>query len=110
MRARPPPCVWPQDSVINDYVLLARQHSEAEDPILVGSFLPVISAALERNVFIAFGQRMFPNLYCILVSPTGMRKSTTINLAAYVAKRLLSNVSLSALCHCETRGRVPRCM
>ena len=35
-----------------------------------------------------FGLRMFPNLYCILVSPTAMRKSTTINLAAYVAKRL----------------------
>jgi hypothetical protein len=81
--------VWPLDSAIQDYVLLARRYSESEDSILVGAFLPVLAGALGRNVHIAFGGRMFPNLYCILVSPTGIRKSTTINLAAYVAKRLL---------------------
>ena len=58
---RPPPCVWPFVSVINDYVLLARQYSEAEDSILMGSFLPVISAVLARNVYINFGGRMFSN-------------------------------------------------
>ena len=50
------------------YVLLARRYSEGEDQVLVGFFLPVISAVLARNVYINFGRRMFPNLYCILVT------------------------------------------
>ena len=57
-------------------MVLARQYSESEDSILTGSFLPLISAILARNVFIAFGERMFPNLYSILVAKTGLRKTT----------------------------------
>ena len=38
--SRLPPCVWPRDSIIEDFVLLARQYSESEDQILAGSFLP----------------------------------------------------------------------
>lgn len=87
--SRPPPCVWPLDSIIEDYVLLARQYSEAEDQILVGSFLPVISAALGRNVHIAFGQRIFPNLYHVIVAKPGLRKSTTIDLVTHIARSLL---------------------
>ena len=63
LRRRPssqPPCVWPQDSIIEDFMVLARRCSESEDQILVGSFLPVISAVLARNVFIDFGGRKYP--------------------------------------------------
>ena len=81
--------MWPLDSIIEDFVVLARRYSESEDQILVGSFLPVISAVLARNVYIAFGQRMFSNLYHVIAVRSGLRKSVTINLAAYVAKRLL---------------------
>ena len=87
--SRQPPCVWPQDSIIEDFVLLARQYSESEDQVLVGSFLPVISAVLARNVYINFGRRMFPNLYCILVTRPGLRKSTTVQLVTHIARNLL---------------------
>ena len=70
-------------------MVLARRCSESEDSILVGSFLPDIAALLARNVYINFGRWMFPNLYSILVTRPGLRKTTTINLAAYIARGLL---------------------
>ena len=36
-----------------------------------------------------FWRWIFPNLYSILVTRPGLRKTTTINLAAYIAHRLL---------------------
>ena len=51
----------------------------------MGAFLPVVSAVLARNVFINFGERIFPNLYSILVSQTGLRKSTTVQLVTHIA-------------------------
>ena len=56
----------------------------------------MVSAVLARNVYINFGRPMFPNLYCILVSPTGMRKTTTLQLvtispATCFRKRLSSH-------------------
>ena len=71
------------------YVLLARRYSEGEDQVLVGFFLPVISAVLARNVYINFGRRMFLNLYCILVTSPGLRKSTTVQLVTHIASNLL---------------------
>ena len=81
--------MWPLDSVIEDYVLLARRYSEGEDSILTGSFLPVISAVLARNVYINFGQRIFPNLYHVIVAKPGLRKSMTIDLVTRIARNLL---------------------
>ena len=81
--------VWPRDSVIEDFVVLARRCSESEDQILVGSFLPVVSAVLARNVFIDFGGRKYPNLYNILVAKPGLRKSTTVQLVTHIARNLL---------------------
>jgi hypothetical protein len=87
--SKPLSAIWPKDSIIEDFVILARRCSESEDQILVGSFLPVISACLGRNIFIDFGGRKYPNLYNILVTRPGLRKTTTINLAAYIARSLL---------------------
>jgi hypothetical protein len=83
----PPPIV--KDSIIEDYMGLARRYSEAEDQILVGAFQPVVGGALGRNVFINFGQRIFPNLYHVIVAKPGLRKSTTIDLVTHIARSLL---------------------
>jgi hypothetical protein len=75
-------------------MVLARRYSEAEDQVLAGAFLPVVSAALARNVYINFGGRMFPNLFNILVSRAGLRKSTTIDLVTHIARSLLPEEAL----------------
>src|SRR5205823_5552273 len=43
--------VWPEDSVLQDYMDFARSYSESEDTILIGSVLAVVAAVLRRNVF-----------------------------------------------------------
>ena len=86
-------CPWPRDSAIEDFVVLARRFSESEDQLLVGAFLPMVGALLGRNVFVTFGQRVYPNLYNILVSRAGMR-NTAIDLVVYVAKTLLPQEAL----------------
>jgi hypothetical protein len=92
----PPPCqaVWPPDSVLDDYVRLARRYSESEDQIIIGSILPVISRLLARRVCLTFGQPKYPNLYNVVVTKPGLRKSTTIAIAEYFAKQLLPPTAL----------------
>jgi hypothetical protein len=90
--SRTPPCVWQRDSIIEDYMLLARQYSESEDQILVGAFLPMISALLARNVYVNFGGRMFCNLYCVAAAQTGLR--ATIDLVTHIARSLLPEEAL----------------
>jgi len=89
----PPPSrknpVWPEDSILDDFVRLARGVSESEDAILIGSILPITAALLARRVFIQFGAKKYPNLYNLIVTKPGLRKSTTINFADYIAKKLL---------------------
>ena len=63
--------------------------TESEDQLLVGAFLPVVAGALGRNVYINFGQRIFPNLYHVIVAPPGLRKSTTVQLVTHIARSLL---------------------
>ena len=86
-------CPWPRDSAIEDFVVLARRYSEAEDQLLVGALLPVISASLGRNVHVIFGRRLFCNVYCILAAPAGMR-STVIDLVTHIAKTLLPEAAI----------------
>ncbi|MBA3351276.1 MAG: hypothetical protein H0U23_02410 [Blastocatellia bacterium] len=65
----------------------ARKHSESEDQILIGCILPIVSRILARGVWIEFGGMTFPNLFSMLVTPPGLRKSTTIGLADDFARQ-----------------------
>lgn len=86
--SRPNP-VWPEDSILEDFIQMARGVSESEDAILIGSILPIAAALLARRVFIRFGSKKYPNLYHLIVTKPGLRKSTTINFADHIAKKLL---------------------
>ena len=84
-----PQAVWPSDSVLEDFVRFARGYSESEDAIIIGSILPMVSRLLARRVFIRFGVAKYSNLYHVLTTKPGLRKSTTIQVAEYMAKALL---------------------
>ncbi|MEO5717425.1 MAG: hypothetical protein ABIR29_02510 [Chthoniobacterales bacterium] len=71
-------------------MLFAREYSESEDCILIGAILPVVARMLGRRVSIAFAGRKYPNLYSVLVTPPGFRKSTSINLVENIGRALLS--------------------
>ncbi len=80
---------YPTDSVLETFMAFAREYSESEDSMLIGAVLPVVSALLARRVFISFAGRKHPNLYSLLVTKPGFRKSTNINLVARLARALL---------------------
>jgi hypothetical protein len=81
--------VYPVDSTLENYMAFARKFSESEDCILLGSILPIVARLLARRVFVRFAGRKYPNLYSLIVTKPGLRKSTTIGLAERVAQTLL---------------------
>ena len=76
----PPPAhaVYPEDSALDDFMAFAREYSESEDSMLIGAVLPVVGRLLGRRVFIRFAGRKYANLYSLLVTKPGLRKSTNI--------------------------------
>jgi hypothetical protein len=82
--------VYPEDSIIADCAKLAREHEESADPFIIGSILPVCGALLGRRVWFQWGERQkFPNCFNMLAGNPGVRKSSVIDLAEMVARRVL---------------------
>ena len=77
--------VYPEDSVLEHYMRFARGFSESEDAVLIGAALPIVSRFRWRRVFIQFAGTKFPNLYAVLVTKPGFRKSTSIWLTEKLA-------------------------
>jgi hypothetical protein len=88
-RAPLPEAAYPRDSVLEDFMQFARAYSESEDSMLIGAILPVVSRLLARRVFIRFAGRKYPNLFSLLVTKPGLRKSTNIRLVEKLGRDLL---------------------
>jgi hypothetical protein len=83
--------IFPQNSWLARYMDFARLREESADSYLVGSILPVISAALARRVRFPWGEGwIYPNLYVMLAGKPGDRKSSAINLAEKIARMVLA--------------------
>jgi hypothetical protein len=64
---------------------------ESADPFIIGSILPVCAALLGRRVYFQWGeQQIFPNCFNMLAGAAGDRKSSIIDLAEMLARRILS--------------------
>ncbi len=88
----PPPihsAVYPADSILAEFMDFGREYSESEDSMLIGAILPVAARLLGRRVFIKFYGKKFPNVYNFLVTKPGLRKTTNINLAWAIGRRIL---------------------
>ena len=82
---------WPADSILEDLIVYARGFSEADDTILIGSLLPIIPGVLARKVHCWLDGQLFPNLLALVVAPSGLNKSTSIKLARYLTRELLTD-------------------
>jgi|LakMenEpi03Aug12_release.lakeMendotaPanAssembly.Ray.scaffolds.fasta_scaffold92698_2 hypothetical protein len=80
---------YPKDSVLENFMAFAREYSESEDAMLIGAMLPIVSRLLARRVFIRFAGRKYANLYSLLVTKPGLRKSTNIRLVEKLGRALL---------------------
>lgn len=96
--------VYPEDSVIGDWMRYARSTEESADCFLVGAIMPVCGAILGRGAWINWGsRRQFPNIFAMLAGKAGDRKSSGILAAARLAKQVLpSNAFLPASFSPET--------
>jgi hypothetical protein len=111
------PAILPADSILADWYEHARGLTEGADCYLAGSILPVVSALLGRRVWMHLcGRRQFPNLFALICGKPGDRKTTTIRLAAGLARLCLpestflpANFSPESLFdeYDETRGGRP---
>jgi hypothetical protein len=83
--------VYPEDSLLADWMRLAREQVESADAFIVGSILPVCAALLGRHVYFQWGeQQIFPNCFNMLAGKPGDRKSSIIDLAEMLARRIAS--------------------
>ncbi|HEY3900401.1 MAG TPA: DUF3987 domain-containing protein [Chthoniobacter sp.] len=84
------PAVLPAESILMDWYRHARQFTEGADCYLAGCIVPVLGAILGRRVWMRLaGGRKFPNIFALICGKPGDRKSTTIRLAAGLARRCL---------------------
>ena len=87
--------IYPENSILEDWMRFVRQYAESAACYLIGSILPVIGAILGRNVWYSLDRKKYPNLYIMLAGKPGDRKTTAIKQAERLAERLLKPEQLS---------------
>lgn len=82
--------IYPEDSILHPYMEEARTCCESADIYLLGTILPVCARLLARRVYIEWGmEKLFPNLFELLIGTAGMRKTSAIRCAKRVARSCL---------------------
>lgn len=82
--------ILPSDSILSDWFTYARELTEGADCYLSGAVLPVVAGLLGRRMWMSLGGgRKYPNLFTLICGKPGDRKSTTIRLAAALARACL---------------------
>ena len=54
--------IYPENSILEDWMRFVRQYAESAACYLIGSILPVIGAILGRNVWYSLDRKKYPNL------------------------------------------------
>lgn len=91
------PCIFPENSVLSDFMELGREVCESADSFLLGSCLSGVSAILARQICFPFGAEIqFPNLFSMIGGPPGTRKTGAINFSKAVMKGCLSGETFMA--------------
>lgn len=81
--------LYPEDSIIHDWMVFSRNHCEISDLQLLGAILPVCGAIAGRTIRMEFFGSKYPNIYAMIVAAPGHRKSTLIGFAEKLARRVL---------------------
>ena len=84
------PAIYPKNSILHDYMEYSSARQESADCYLLGSILPICSRILGRRVAFEWGDGLqYPNLFAILVGKPGDRKSSAIDQAERLGRKLL---------------------
>jgi hypothetical protein len=109
--------IYPTDSILTPYMEEAQTCCEAADIYLLGSILTVCARLLARRVYVDWGaEKLYPNIFELMIGTAGMRKTSAIRCAKRVAWNCLppeaflsEKQSTEALFHefCEDEGGCP---
>jgi hypothetical protein len=92
--------IYPQDSILHPYMEEARTCCESADIYLLGAILPVCARLLARRVYLEWGmEKLYPNLFELLIGTAGMRKTIAIRCAQRVARNCLPPEAFLSLRH-----------
>jgi hypothetical protein len=80
----------PENSILANFLDIAREVSEAPDSFAIAPFLALIGGVLTPRCWWDFAGRKHCNLYQFVVGPPGIRKSTSFKLAEQIGKEALS--------------------
>jgi hypothetical protein len=97
--------IFPAGSWLERYMEFARKREESADSYLIGAILPVFGATAGRRVWFPWGDgKVYPNLFAMLAGKPGDRKSSAVNSAERLARRVIdkkcflpSSLSVEAL-------------
>jgi hypothetical protein len=82
--------IYPGDSILHAYLEEARSCCESDDIYLLGSILPVCARLLARRVYAEWGmEKLYPNLFELLIGTAGMRKTSAVRCAKRVVRNCL---------------------
>lgn len=81
--------IYPKDSILEDWMTLARENCEISDFQILGAILPICGAIMGRAVQMDFFGTKYPNIYAMIVAAPGQRKSTLIGFAEKLARRVI---------------------
>jgi len=93
--------IYPEDSILKDWMDFASQFSESADCHLIDSILPIVGGMLGRRIWFSLAGKKYPNVYVILCARAGHRKSTIIHLAEKLGKQILDRNRFSSSCASE---------
>ncbi len=88
--------IYPEDSILKDWMDFSTEFSESADCHLIGSILPIVGGILARRIWYPLAGKKYPNVYVILCARAGHRKSTIIALAEKLGKQLLDHSHFSS--------------
>jgi hypothetical protein len=84
--------VLPAKSFLERYMDYTRLVYESPDAYLLGGFLPIMAAAMQRNVRIRWADGwLYPNVYNLLVGPQSNGKSDALSLPETLARHVLGH-------------------
>jgi hypothetical protein len=84
----------PTDSILQEYLEVARGVSESTDSWLIAPILSLCGRLLTPNVYLSLGSLKPMTIYNFIAGPAGLRKSTSFNPAEIMASNLLTDDDL----------------
>jgi hypothetical protein len=82
-------CPYPTDSIIHEFVENVSTLVESSDSMIIASVIGMIAALIGRNIWFELDRRKYPNIYALLTSDPGGRKTSVMGLSKQMLKEII---------------------